>query len=93
MAQVPFVVTDGVPNLAAMKNTSFLVTDGIPGIAAKGEIIRVNDHGILIGRWLPLAHYRKLVESRHLLRVFDQSHYYPLNRPPRQPWGTAKPDV
>ena len=54
MEQAPFVVTDGVPNLSAMKKTSFLVTDGIPGIAAKDEIIRVNDNGILIGRWLPL---------------------------------------
>ena len=51
MEQAPFVVADdGVPNLSAMKKTSFLVTGGIPGIAAKDEIIRVNDHGILIGR-------------------------------------------
>ena len=50
MEQAPFVVTDGVPNLAAMKNTSFVLTDGIPGIAAKDEIIRVNENGILIGR-------------------------------------------
>ncbi len=85
MEQAPFVVTDGVPNLGAMKKTSFLVTDGIPGIAAKDEIIRVNDHGILIGRWLPLSKYPLLVKSRHLLRVFTQSHYAPPDRPLRRP--------
>ncbi len=84
MEQAPFVVTDGVPNLGAMKKTSFLVTDGIPGIAAKDEIIRVNDHGILIGRWLPLEKYPTLVASRHHLRVFSQSHYSPPARPVRQ---------
>jgi len=67
-----------------MKKTSFLVTDGIPGIAAKDEIIRVNDHGILIGRWLPLEKYPTLVASRHNLRVFSQSHYSPPVRPVRQ---------
>jgi hypothetical protein len=85
MEQAPFVVTDGVPNLAAMKKTSFLVTDSIPGIAAKDEIIRVNENGILIGRWLPLGKYPQLVKSRHLLRVFSQSHYSPPARPLRQP--------
>ena len=85
MEQAPFVVTDGVPNLAAMKKTSFLVTNGIPGIAAKDEILRVNDNGIFIGRWLPLAKYPQLVESRHLLRVFAQSQYFPPARPLRQP--------
>ena len=50
MEHNPFVVTDGVPNIDAMKNTACIVTDSIPGIAAKDEIIRVNDHGILIGR-------------------------------------------
>ena len=84
MEQAPFVVTDGVPNLAAMKKTAFLVTDGIPGIAAKDEIIRVNDHGILIGRWLPLEKYPQLVENRHLLRVFSQRHYSPPARAVRQ---------
>ncbi len=84
MEQAPFVVTDGVPNLAAMSKTSFLVTAGIPGIASKDEIIRVNDHGILIGRWLPLAKYPQLVENRHLLRVFSQSRYTSPTRPPRQ---------
>ena len=85
MEQAPFVVTDGVPNLGAMRKTAFLVTGGIPGIAAKDEIIKVNDHGILIGRWLPLSKYPLLVESRHLLRVFSQSHYRPPARPMRQP--------
>ncbi len=84
MEQAPFVVTDGVPNLAAMKNTSFVLTEGIPGIAAKDEIIRVNENGILIGRWLPLGKYSQLVESRHLLRVFAQSQYFPPARPLRQ---------
>ena len=87
MEQAPFVVTDGVPNLAAMRNTAFIVTGSIPGIAAKDEIIRVNDHGILIGRWLPLEKYPELVESRHLLRVFSQSLYTPPTRPVRQSRG------
>ncbi len=70
-----------------MEQATFLVTDGIAGIAAKDEIIRVNDHGILIGRWLPLSKYPQLVESCHLLRVFSQSHYSPPTRPVRQPRG------
>ena len=37
MEQAPFVVTDGVPNLAAMKNTSFVLTEP------------VNDNGTLYG--------------------------------------------
>jgi hypothetical protein len=86
MEQAPFVVSDdGVPNLSAMKKTSFLVAGGIPGIAAKDEFMKVNEHGILIGRWLPLSKYPLPVESRHLLRVFTQSHYAPLARPLRQP--------
>ncbi len=36
-----------------MKKASYLVTDGIPGVAAKGEIIKVSDDGILIGRSRP----------------------------------------
>ena len=84
MEQAPFVVSDGVPNLAAMKNTSFVLTEGIPGIAAKDEIIKVNENGILIGRWLPLGKYPLLVQSRHLLRVFAQSQYFPPARPLRQ---------
>ncbi len=91
MEHNPFVVTDGIPNLAAMKNTAFIVTDSIPGIAAKDEIIRVNDHGILIGRWLPLDKYPDLVESRHLLRVFSQTNYTPPKRPVRQPRGRQDP--
>ena len=84
MEHAPFVVTDGEPNLVAMKNTSFVLTEGIPGIAAKDEIIRVNENGILIGRWLPLGKYPQLVQSRHLLRVFAQSQYFPPARPLRQ---------
>ena len=37
-----------------MEKASFLVTDGIPGIASKGELIKVSDDGIHIGRWLPI---------------------------------------
>ena len=51
-----------------MKNASFLVTEGIPGVAAKGEIIKVSDGGILIGRWLSISKYPKLMESRDSLR-------------------------
>ena len=51
-----------------MKKASYLVTDGIPGIAAKGEIIKVSDDGILIGRWLSISKYPKLMESRDSLR-------------------------
>ena len=70
-----------------MKKGSFLVTDGIPGVAAKGEIIRVDDHGILIGRWLPLSKYPKLMNNRHLLRVPSKDPYSPPTRPPRRPRG------
>ena len=68
-----------------MKKESFLVTDGIPGIASKDEIIRVNDHGILIGRWLPISKYDELMKSRHLLCDLPTSDYSPPARPPRQP--------
>ena len=51
-----------------MKKASFLVTDGIPGIAAEGEIIKVSDDGILVGRWLSISKYRKLMASRNSLR-------------------------
>ena len=51
-----------------MKNASFLVTEGIPGVATKGEIIKVSDGGILIGRWLSISKYPKLMESRDSLR-------------------------
>ena len=51
-----------------MKKASFLVTDGIPGVAAKGEIIKVSDEGILVGRWVSISKYRKLMASRDSLR-------------------------
>ena len=51
-----------------MKKASFLVTDSIPGIAAKGEIIKVSEDRILIGRWLSISKYPKLMESRDSLR-------------------------
>ena len=73
-----------------MKKASFLVTRGIPGIAAKDEIIRVNDHGILIGRWLPISKYPQLIKSRHLLSDFSASRYYPPTRPPRVRRGCWK---
>ncbi len=56
-----------------MKKGSFLVTESIPGIAAKGEIIKVSDDGILIGRWLSIANYPKLMESRDSLRCPSSS--------------------
>ena len=68
-----------------MKKASFLVTRGIPGIAAKDEIIKVNDHGLLIGRWLPISQYPKLMKSRHLISDFSASQYSPPTRPPRRP--------
>ena len=68
-----------------MKKASFLVTRGIPGIAAKDEIIKVNDHGILIGRWLPISQYPQLMKSRHLISDFSASQYSPPTRPPRRP--------
>ena len=51
-----------------MKKASFLVTDGIPGIAAEGEIIKVSDEGIVIGRWLSISKYPKLMASSDSLR-------------------------
>jgi hypothetical protein len=51
-----------------MKKESFVVTNGIPGIAAKGEIVKFSDDGILIGRWLSMSMYDKLMESRDSLR-------------------------
>ena len=88
MEKTSFLAADGIssiPEIAGMEKTSFLVTDGIPGIAAKDEIIRVNDHGILIGRWLPISKYSQLMKSRHLLHVFSLDQYSPPTRPPRQP--------
>ena len=51
-----------------MKKASFLVTESIPGIAAKGEIIKVSGDGILVGRWLSISEYPRLMENRHCLR-------------------------
>ena len=51
-----------------MKKESFVVTNGIPGIAAKGEIVKFFDDGILIGRWLSMSKYDKLMQSRDSLR-------------------------
>ncbi len=51
-----------------MKKESFVVTNGIPGIAAKGEIVKFSDDGILIGRWLSMSKYDKLMQSRDSLR-------------------------
>ncbi len=88
-----FLPADGIPRIsdipemAGLEKTSFLVTDGIPGIAAKDEIIRVNDHGILIGRWLPISKYSQLMKSRHLLHVFSRDNYSPPTREPRRPRG------
>jgi hypothetical protein len=81
-----YPTADGTPGVAGIeKQTSFVVTNSIPGIAAKDELIRVNDHGILIGRWLPLDKYDELMRSRHLLRVFTGGPYSTPTRPPRQP--------
>ena len=88
-----FLAADGIPSIsdfpeiAGLEKTSFLVTDGIRGIAAKDEIIRVNDHGILIGRWLPISKYSQLMKSRHLLHIFSLDKYSPPTREPRQPRG------
>ncbi len=68
-----------------MEKTSFLVTDGIPGIAAKGEVIRVSDDGILIGRWLPMSKYMKLMSNRDSLRPTSGNPYSPPTRSPRRP--------
>ena len=50
-----------------MKKACFLVTDGIAGVAAEGEIINVSDDGILVGRWLSISKYPKLMASRDSL--------------------------
>ena len=72
-----------------MKKESFFVTRGIPGIAAKGEIIRMDDNGILVGRWLPISQYSKLMNSKDCLRVLAGGSYSPETRPPRRPRGTS----
>ncbi len=68
-----------------MKKASFLVTESIPGIAAKGEIIKVSDDGILIGRWLSLSKYPQLMKNRRSLRAPSGSQYSPPTRSPRRP--------
>ena len=70
-----------------MEKASFLVTDSIPSIAAKGEIIKVYDDGILIGRWLPMSKYIQLMNSRHSLRPTSGSAYSLPTRSPRRPRG------
>ena len=72
-----------------MKKESFFVTLGIPGIAAKGEIIKMDDNGILVGRWLPISMYPQLMKSRDRLRVLTAGSYSPETRPPRGPRGTS----
>ena len=72
-----------------MKKESFLVTEGIPGIAAKGEIIKTDDHGILVGRWLPISKYPKLMNNRHRLRTLTENSYSQETRPPRRPRGST----
>ena len=52
-----------------MKKESYLATHGIPGIAAKGEIIKVTEEGILVGRWLPMSKYPQLMKNRQSLRA------------------------
>ena len=71
-----------------MEKASFLVTDGIPGIASKGELIKVSDDGIHIGRWLPISNYAKLMESRDSLRPPSESQYFLPTRSPRRPRGS-----
>ena len=68
-----------------MRKESFLVTDGIPGIAAKGEIIKVTEDGILVGRFLPMSKYPQLVKNRQSLRAPTTNPHSPPTRPPRRP--------
>ena len=70
-----------------MKKASYLVTDGIPGIAAKGEIIKMSDDGIVIGRWLSMSKYPQLMKSRHLLRPASGIQHSPPTRSSRRPRG------
>ena len=56
-----------------MKKESFFVTRGIPGIAAKSEVIKMDDNGIVVGRWLPISKYPRLMNSRDCLRVLTRS--------------------
>ena len=66
-----------------MKKASFLVTDGIPGIASKGEIIKVSDNAILVGRWLPISKYPELMENGDSLLPTSEAEYSPEARPRR----------
>ncbi len=70
-----------------MKKASYLVTDGIPGVAAKGEIIKVSDDGILIGRWLPMSKYYLIMQSRDSLRTPSAGRHSPPTRAPRRSRG------
>ena len=71
-----------------METASYLVTHGIPGIAAKGEIIKVSDDGLHIGRWLPISKYAKLMQSRNSLRTPSGTHSFLPTRAPRRPRGS-----
>ena len=75
-----------------MKKASYLVTDGIPGVAAKGEIIKVSDDGILIGRWLPMSKYYLLMQRRDSLRAPSTGQHSPPTRPPRRSRGWRRGD-
>ena len=75
-----------------MKKASYLVTDGIPGVAAKGEIIKVSDDGILIGRWLPMSKYPQLMKNRQFLRAPSTNPHSPPTRPPRRSRGWRRGD-
>ena len=72
-----------------MKKESFFVTLGIPGIAAKGEIIKMDENGILVGRWLPISKYPQLMNRKDCLRVLAAGSYSAETRPPRRPRGTS----
>ena len=75
-----------------MKKASYVVTEGIPGIAAKGEIIKVSDNGILIGRWLPMSKYYLLMQSQDSLATPSTAPYSPPTRPPRRSSGSRRGD-
>ncbi len=70
-----------------MEKASFLVTDGIPGFAAKGEIIKVSDDGIHIGRWLPISKYPELMKSRDSLGPPSETQDFLPTRRLRASWS------
>jgi hypothetical protein len=70
-----------------MEKASFLVTDGIPGFAAKGEIIKVSDDGIHIGRWLPISKYSELMKSSDSLGPPSETQGFLPIRRPRASWS------